>query len=54
MTTNETVVLFRPVGQKERDLICESEWKRFPPRLAWQPIFATDSSSAGPWLEPRS
>jgi hypothetical protein len=39
MTTNETVVLFRPVGQKERDLICESEWKRFPPRLSWQPIF---------------
>src|SRR5262249_26042081 len=35
----ETVVLFRPVGQKELDLIRASEWKRFPPRLPSQPIF---------------
>lgn len=34
-----TVTLFRPVGQKELELIRESGWKRFPPRLAWQPIF---------------
>jgi hypothetical protein len=27
------------VGQKELDLIAESEWKAFPPRLDWQPIF---------------
>jgi hypothetical protein len=27
------------VGQKELDLIRESGWKRFPPRLSWQPIF---------------
>jgi len=39
MTTNEVVALFRPVGQKELDLIRNSGWKRFPPRLAWQPIF---------------
>ena len=31
--------LYRPVGQKEPDLIEASEWKRFPPRLEWQPIF---------------
>jgi hypothetical protein len=39
MTTNDTVVLFRPVGQQELDLIRESGWKRFPPRLPSQPIF---------------
>lgn len=32
-------VLYRPVGQKELDLIAESGWRRFPPRLDWQPIF---------------
>lgn len=31
--------LYRPVGQKELDLIKESGFKRFPPRLEWQPIF---------------
>ena len=35
----ETLVLYRPVGQKELDLIRESGWKRFPPRLPDQPIF---------------
>jgi hypothetical protein len=39
MTTDDTVELFRPVGQKELDLIAESEYTRFPPRLSWQPIF---------------
>jgi hypothetical protein len=39
MTTIETVVLFRPVGQKELELVRDCEWKRFPPRLPWQPIF---------------
>jgi hypothetical protein len=34
-----TVTLFRPVGQKELDLIWESGWQRFPPRLSSQPIF---------------
>lgn len=31
--------LYRPMGQKELDLIAASGWKRFPPRLAEQPIF---------------
>ena len=40
MTQNDsTVVLFRPVGQKELDLIRETDWREFPPRLSWQPIF---------------
>jgi hypothetical protein len=34
---NETVTLYRPVGQAEMDLILASG--RFPPRLAIQPIF---------------
>ncbi|MCC5951691.1 MAG: hypothetical protein JJU45_06300 [Acidimicrobiia bacterium] len=32
-------VLFRPVGQKEFDLIASNGWRQFPPRLSWQPIF---------------
>lgn len=35
----ETVVLFRPVGQEELDLIRESSYSEFPPRLPDQPIF---------------
>ncbi|MEM9204010.1 MAG: HAD domain-containing protein [Actinomycetota bacterium] len=35
----ETTTLFRPVGQLELDLIAESGWSAFPPRLDWQPIF---------------
>jgi hypothetical protein len=31
--------LYRPVGIKELVLISNSDWKRFPPRLEWQPIF---------------
>jgi len=34
-----TTTLWRPVGQKELDLIRESGYRRFPPRLEWQPIF---------------
>lgn len=34
-----TITLYRPVGQKELDLIRESQWQLFPPRLFWQPIF---------------
>lgn len=33
------MILFRPVGQKELDLIVESGYKEFPPRLPEQPIF---------------
>lgn len=35
----KTITLYRPVGLKELALIFELNWKRFPPRLAWQPIF---------------
>ncbi|MEM9951795.1 MAG: ADP-ribosylation/crystallin J1 [Chloroflexota bacterium] len=31
--------LYRPVGLKELNLIIESDWSAFPPRLDWQPIF---------------
>lgn len=37
--TDETVTLFRPVGQKELDLIRKSSYLAFPPRLYFQPIF---------------
>ena len=33
------ITLYRPVGQKELDLVKASGFKRFPPRLEWQPIF---------------
>lgn len=35
----ETIILYRPVGLKELELIKESGWTKFPPRLYWQPIF---------------
>src|SRR5438045_2937149 len=34
-----TVTLFRPVGQKELDLIKQTGYHAFPPRLSSQPIF---------------
>ena len=36
---NEATLLYRPVGQKELDLIRESGYTKFPPRLPEQPIF---------------
>jgi len=39
MSNEATETLFRPVGQKELELIEQSGWSRFPPRLSWQPIF---------------
>ena len=33
------ITLYRPVGQKELELVKGSGFKRFPPRLEWQPIF---------------
>jgi len=39
MNEAATTVLYRPVGQKEFDLIAESGFSAFPPRLDWQPIF---------------
>jgi len=35
----ETRILYRPVGQEELDLISESGFTSFPPRLPEQPIF---------------
>ena len=35
----DTVTLFRPTGKKELELIRDSAWKQFPPRLPGQPIF---------------
>ena len=34
-----SVTLYRPVGREELELIRQSGWKRFPPRLPEQPIF---------------
>ncbi len=34
-----TMTLYRPIGQKEYELIRASEFRAFPPRLAAQPIF---------------
>ena len=31
--------LYRPIGEKELILITENDFKKFPPRLSWQPIF---------------
>lgn len=36
---DEVIVLFRPVGQNELDLIKDSGYKDFPPRLPEQPFF---------------
>ena len=32
-------ILYRPVGPNELELIKQSGWKKFPPRLLQQPIF---------------
>jgi hypothetical protein len=34
-----TTTLYRPVGQKEMEIIAVSGFRCFPPRLDWQPIF---------------
>lgn len=39
MNTPITITLYRLVGQRELDLIRDSGWRAFPPRLYWQPIF---------------
>ena len=33
------IALYRPVGQRERNLIAAADYRAFPPRLSWQPIF---------------
>lgn len=35
----KTKLLYRPVGLKELELIADTGFKTFPPRLSWQPIF---------------
>ena len=35
----KTIILFRPVGNQELDLIRDSGFTAFPPRLPEQPIF---------------
>ena len=39
MNQRKTVVLFRPVGPLELELIQQSDWSAFPQRLHGQPIF---------------
>lgn len=57
---NGTVILYRPVGPKELELIKKSEWRKFPPRLNEQPIFypvlnkAYASQIAKDWNVPSS
>lgn len=33
------MILYRPTGQAELDLVAETGWRRWPPRLPDQPIF---------------
>jgi hypothetical protein len=33
------MTLYRPTGIREFELIMDSDFKSFPPRLEWQPIF---------------
>jgi hypothetical protein len=39
MSAAETVMLWRPVGPAELELIKQSQMRAFPPRLPEQPIF---------------
>lgn len=39
MPDDEATTLYRPVGQRELELIAESGYRAFPPRLPHQPIF---------------
>jgi hypothetical protein len=36
---NKTIILYRPVGSKELELIKATDFTAFPPRLPEQPIF---------------
>ena len=37
--SEETIIMYRPVGPKELELIVASGYRAFPPRLPEQPIF---------------
>lgn len=39
MNKTQTVILFRPCGPKELELVKKSGFTRWPPRLSTQPIF---------------
>jgi hypothetical protein len=39
VVVTRNVTLYRPVGPRERELIEETGWTKFPPRLPEQPIF---------------
>jgi hypothetical protein len=39
LSEEELITMYRPCGQKELDLVAESGFKRWPPRLPEQPIF---------------
>lgn len=39
MDNDHLIILFRPVGHLELELIMQSGWIKFPPRLPDQPIF---------------
>ena len=39
MQTSDTTLLYRPVNQQELDLIEQSGFTKFPPRLPEQPFF---------------
>jgi hypothetical protein len=37
--SEETVILYRPTGPKEMELVAANGFRRWPPRLPGQPIF---------------
>jgi hypothetical protein len=39
MSHESVITLYRPVGQRELELIAGSGFRALPPRLDWQPIF---------------
>ncbi|MGH8107568.1 MAG: hypothetical protein ACREO1_02470 [Arenimonas sp.] len=39
MTNEATTILYRPAGPKELELVKDSGFKKWPPRLVDQPIF---------------
>jgi hypothetical protein len=46
ITDNETVTLYRPTGPTELELVKNSGYKRWPPRLPDQPIFYPVTNAA--------
>jgi hypothetical protein len=46
---SETVLLYRPCNQAEWDLVVESGYRRWPPRLPMQPIFYPVTNPGYAW-----